>query len=116
MLSGILFATEVPVPEKDHARRKPAAFTIVTPHAREAGLLLERVHELFSPLLDECIGHDFFDRLGEAAVEYSCYVEKEAETAENLLKIIVTEARDILDEMIAGEFPYITSSEEGAES
>ena len=117
--NDIIFATEVSVPETNASRRQPTTFTITTPHAREAGVLFDRLLSLFLPLLDECIVRDFCDRLGEAALEYSGYADRSDQTAVNLLKILLTEAEDILEEMREGEFPYTaggTESRDGENS
>ena len=81
---------------------------MLTPHAAEAGWLLESLYEVFRPLLDECIERDFCERLGEAALEYCGYVDPADSTDINLLKIILAEAGSILDEMREGEFPFVT--------
>lgn len=117
--NGIVFAVKVSAPEGDAPRRQSATFTIITPHAREAGALFDRILHLFRPLLDECVEHDFSDRLGEAALEYSGYANPCDQTAVDLLKVLLTEAEDILDEMRAGEFPYTakgTLSQDGESS
>lgn len=109
--NGLVFAADVPDPENGPNGQEPSPFTIITPYAGEAGALLESIQRYFSPLLDDCIEHDIFDRLGEAALEYSGFVNREDARAVNLLKVIMSEAEDILDEMIAGETPYTAGEE-----
>ena len=104
---GVLFATEVPSPEEREDDRRRSPLTVLTPHAAEAGWLLDRLLEVFLPLLDECIESDFFERLAEAALEYCAYVDPGDATDANLLKIILSEAEGILEEMRTGEFPYV---------
>ena len=108
---GLVFADEVPGPEESAPGGDGVRFTIVTPYAGAAGSLLDRIHELFGPLLDLSIEHDFFDRVGEAALEYSGYADRSDQTAVNLLKILLNEAESILDEMREGEFPYAARGE-----
>ena len=105
---GILFATEVSHNGEDTDGQRAIPLTILTPHAHEAGWLLDKLHEAFRPLLDRCIESDFFERIAEAALEYCGYVELEDSTDINLLKILLAEAGDVLEEMREGEFPYIT--------
>lgn len=105
--AGVLFATEVPSPGEGEGGGRRPPLTVVTPHAAEAGWLLDRLYASFRPLLDECIERDFFERLGEAALEYCGYVDPADSTGINLLKIILAEAGDVLDEMREGEFPCV---------
>jgi hypothetical protein len=86
-------------------------FTIITPHAAEACAFTDYIYGLFRPFLDECIAQDFFERLTQAAVEYSCYVDQKDATAVNLLKVILEEAEAIADDMLSGEFPHAPVSE-----
>jgi hypothetical protein len=109
MCNGLVLASSVLEPEESSSDRQSNPFTTVTPHVCEAGVLLDRIRELFMPLLDECIEHDFFDRIGEAALEYSGYADRADQTAVNLLKILLAEAESILEEMREGEFPFTTN-------
>lgn len=104
--AGVLFTTEILDPEENRDERRSAPVTVLTPHAPEAGLILDSLHEIFEPLLDECIEGEFYERLAEAALEYSGYVKIEDATSINLMKVLLTEAEDILEEMREGEFPY----------
>lgn len=104
--AGVLFTTELLDPEENKDERRWAPVTVLTPHAPEAGRFLNSLHEIFEPLLDECIEGEFYERLAEAALEYSGYVKIEDATSVNLMKVLLTEAEDILEEMRAGEFPY----------
>ena len=108
---GLVFANNVPASDENAPGGDGGRFTIVTPFAGAAGALLDRIHELFGPLLDMSIEHDFFDRIGEAALEYSGYADRSDQTAVNLLKILLNEAECILDEMREGEFPYAAYGE-----
>jgi len=106
--AGVLFVTEVPSPDESSDGQRTTPLTVLTPHAHGAGWLLDRLYEVFRPLLDECIERDLYERLAEAALEYCGYVDQGDSTAINLLKIILSEAEDILQEMRDGEFPYVT--------
>jgi hypothetical protein len=107
--NGLVLATKVLGVEESPSNCQSTPFTIVTSYASEAGALLDRIHALFMPLLDECIEHDFLDRIGEATLEYCGYADPSQQTAINMLKIILSEAESILDEMLNGEFPYTTN-------
>jgi hypothetical protein len=105
---GVLFTTEVLSPEGKTDEQRTTPLTVLTPHAHEAGWLLDRLYEAFRPLLDICIERDLYERLAEAALDYCGYVDPGDSTDINLLKIILSEAEDILQEMRDGEFPYVT--------
>jgi hypothetical protein len=106
---GILFATEASDNGDNPDGRRAIPLTILTPHAHEAGWLLDKLHEAFQPLLDRCIERDFYERIAEAALEYCGYVDLEDSTDINLLKILLAEAGDVLEEMLEGEFPYTSN-------
>ena len=99
------FATEAPSPDSQTSR----SFTIVTPFAGDACTFVDHIYGLFRLLLDDCIEQDFFDRLTQAAVEYSCYIDTADATAVNLMKILLAEAEAIADDMQTGQFPYASS-------
>jgi hypothetical protein len=103
---GVLFATRI-TSVKSLPGLSPHPVTVVTPHAHAAAWLLERLDYAFSPLLGTQLRFDFFERLVEAAEAYTSIIAPFHDTDENLLKILLREARDILEEMTEGEFPYI---------
>jgi len=103
---GVLFATRIP-PARSFPGLSPHPVTVVTPHAHAAGWLLDRLDDAFSPLLGTQLRFDFFERLAEAAEAYMTIIAAAHDTDENLLKILLREARDILEEMTEGEFPYV---------
>jgi hypothetical protein len=80
---------------------------VITPHAHTAGWLLDRIGSAFAPLLGEDIKYDFFERIAEAVNEYSAVIPLADDSEINILKLILREARDIIEEMEAGEFPYV---------
>lgn len=83
-----------------------SSFAIITPFAAEACAFVDHIYGLFRPFLDECIEQDFFERITQAAVEYSCYVDPDDATAVNLMKVIQAEAESIAADMRSGQFPY----------
>jgi hypothetical protein len=103
---GVLFATRI-TPARSLPGLSPHPITIVTPHAHAAGWILDRLDDAFSPLLGTQLRFDFFERLAEAAEAYTTIIAAVHDTDENLLKILLREARDILEEMTEGEFPYV---------
>jgi hypothetical protein len=108
---GVLFATRI-TSVKSLPGLAPHSATIVTPHAHAAAWLLERLDDAFSPLLGTQLRFDFFERLAEAAEAYATIIASAHDTDENLLKILLREARDILEEMTEGEFPYVLQEED----
>jgi hypothetical protein len=103
---GVLFVTRL-TPVRALPGLSPHPVTIVTPHSHAAGWLLDRLDDAFSPLLGTQLRFDFFERLAEAAEAYTTIIAAAHDTDENLLKILLREARDILEEMTEGEFPYV---------
>lgn len=85
--------------------------TVVTPHAHTAGWLLDRIRSAFGPLLSGEIQYDFFERLAEAVNEYSAVIPLADDSEMNILKLILREARDILEDMETGEFPYVPQND-----
>jgi hypothetical protein len=108
---GVTFATRISVGRGPSFSLGPEPRSVLTPHAHSAGMLLDRIREAFRPLLGSHIQFDFFERIAEAADEYSAFIPADQDTAESLLKVILREARDILDEMERGDFPSIHSEE-----
>ncbi len=78
---------------------------MITPHAHEAAWLLRRVDEAFEPLFTDTIRHDFYERIADAVEEHLSFIPGNQNSAENLLKVILRECRDVLGEMEAGDFP-----------
>lgn len=102
---GVTFATRVP------GRRRGSAVSgsrlVISSHAHAAGNLLGRIDEAFSPLLREHIKWDFFERIAEGVTEYTAFIPPGQDTEESFLRVILREARDILDEMEKGDFPSV---------
>lgn len=90
-------------------RGEPVA--VITPHAHAAARLLERLDGAFAPLLGVQLRWDFFERIGEAVIDYCAFVPSELDTEDNLLLVILREAGDLLGEMEKGEFPYVHSAD-----
>lgn len=86
--------------------------TVVTPHAHSAAWLLTRIDEAFAPLLGRQYGWDFFERIAEAATEHLAFIPPGEDTAVNLLKVILREARDICSDMDGGSFPRLFLEED----
>ena len=104
---GVIFTTRLDVDAKPAPSPTARTVTVVTPHAHEAGWLLGRIQMAFAPLLGTHIEYDFFERIAEAAEEYSAGIPLEKDTATSLLSTILGEARAILAEMETGEFPHV---------
>ena len=85
---------------------------VITPHAHTAGWLLERIGSAFAPLLGEQIQYDFFERIAEAVNEYSAVIPLADDSDINILRLILREARDILEDMETGEFPYVPQNDD----
>lgn len=92
-------------------RGEPVA--VVTRHAHAADRLLQRIDGAFAPLLGTQLRWDFFERIGEAVIDYCAFVPTEMDTEENLLLVVLREACDVLDEMEGGDFPYVHIAGEG---
>ena len=97
-------------PARFGLRGEPVA--VVTPHAHAAAWLLGRLDSAFAPLLGTQLRWDFFERIGEAVIDYGAFLPPELDSDENLLLVILREAADVLDEMEAGEFPCVFSEED----
>ena len=106
---GVVVATKIRVPGKDKLGVSQEAISVVTPYAHSAGMILDSIQRAFSPLLAPHIEHDFFERIAEAVMEYSAVVPLSKDIESNLLKVILREATDILEDMANGEFPYTLS-------
>ena len=91
-------------------RGEPIA--VVTPHAHAAAWLLERLDLAFAPLLGNQLRWDFFERIGEAVIDCEAFVPSVTNSAVDLLLLVLREASDILEEMEAGEFPYVHSADQ----
>jgi hypothetical protein len=101
---GVVFSTRLKV----SAKAVPChQLTVVTPHAHTAGWVLDRIKSAFAPLLGEHIQYDFFERIAEAVNEYSAVMPLADDSDINILKLILREARDILEDMETGEFPHV---------
>ena len=109
---GVLFVTRIKTGKSEKPLASQEVVSVVTPHAHSAGMLLDRIRKAFSPLLGPHIENDFFERIAEAVLEYSAVVSLTGDTESNLLKVILREARDILEDMENGEFPYTHSEGE----
>jgi hypothetical protein len=91
-------------------RGEPIA--VVTPHAHAAAWLLERLDIAFAPLLGNQLRWDFFERIGEAVNDCGAFIPTVTDSAVDLLLLVLREAIDILEEMEAGEFPYVHSADQ----
>ena len=109
---GVTFATRISAGKGPTFSLGPSSRSVLTPHAHSAGMLLERIGQAFRPLLGTHITFDFFERLAEAAEEYSAFIPADQDTAEAFLKVILREANDILDEMERGDFPSVHFEED----
>lgn len=104
---GVTFATRLSGSRGPSFSLAPEPRSVLTPHAHSAGMLLDRIRLAFTPLLGRHIQFDFFERLAEAADEYSAFIPPDQDTSESLLKVILREASDILEEMERGDFPSV---------
>jgi len=111
---GAVFMTRLKVSEGPSLGLSGEPLSVITPHAHAAGWLLDRLDLAFAPLLGNQLRWDFFERIAEAAVDYSAFIPPGLDTDVNLLRIILREARDILEEMEEGEFPYALTGDEGS--
>jgi hypothetical protein len=101
---GVIFSTKLRV----SAKAAPChQLTVITPHAHTAGWLLDRIRSAFAPLIAGEILYDFFERIAEAVNEYSAVIPLADDSEINILKLILREARDILEDMEIGEFPHV---------
>jgi hypothetical protein len=91
-------------------RGEPIA--VITPHAHAAAWLLERLDLAFAPLLGNQLRWDFFERIGEAVNGCGAFIPIVTDSAVDLLLLVLREASDILEEMEAGEFPYVHSADQ----
>ena len=83
----------------------PETKYITTPHAGEAGWLLNRLRDIFSDagLIDSCSKIELFGRLANAALRYQAQAKKN-ETDTLLLAAMLAEAKVMLCEMEKGTF------------
>lgn len=104
---GVTFSTRL-APEKRPAfSLGPEPQTVLTPHAHNAGMLLDGIERAFRPLLGSHLRFDFFERIAEAADEYVAFIPPEQDSPESLMRVLLREAGDILEEMETGEFPCV---------
>ena len=106
---GAVFSTRLRVSDQSVPCNQ---VTVITPHAHTAGWLLDRIRNAFGPLLGGEIEYDFFERLAEAVNEYSAVISLADDSEINILKLILREASDILEDMETGEFPYVLQSDD----
>ncbi|MDB4285358.1 hypothetical protein N9903_00425 [bacterium] len=104
---GIAFVTRMRPSSASLPGFSRGPITVVTPHAHTAGWLLTRIDEAFAPLLGRQYSWDFFERIAEAVTEHLAFIPPGEDTAVNLLKVILREARDICSEMAEGDFPCL---------
>lgn len=82
--------------------------TVITPFAMEATWLLLQLKEVFNGLIDHCSKYEFYGRIANVAERYHRHLDREPETAKDLLIVMLNEAKHILDEMQSGRFEYLT--------
>lgn len=92
----------------------PETKYVATPHAGEAGWLLNRLRDIFSEagLIDSCTKIEFFARLANAALRYQKQAKKK-ETDTLLLAAMLAEAKIMLGEMERGKFPCFMAAPGG---
>ena len=96
----MVFATEMP----DYSGRTfdgfyPEPTTVVTPHAHEAGWLINRLKRAFRPFIHGGNKYDFYGALAKAAHRDQEGLRSGKESAEGLLSAVLEEARNILTEI-----------------
>jgi hypothetical protein len=109
---GAVFMTKVKMSGGPSLGLRGEPLSVITPHAHAAGWLLDRLDLAFAPLLGSQLRWDFFERIAEASIDYSAFIPPGLDTDVNLLRIILREARDLLEEMDEGEFPYVLTGGE----
>ncbi len=103
---GVVFVTRIP--RRGQGRgNNGGSYTVVTPHAHAAGALLARIDQAFSPLLGAHLRWDFFERIAEGVTEYCAFIPPSQDSEDSLLRVILREARDILQDMEDGQFPSV---------
>jgi hypothetical protein len=104
--AGVIFSRErLAAPASAVKGFYPETKYITTPHAGEAGWLLNRLRDIFSEagLIDSCTKIEFFGRLANAALRYQKQARRN-ETDTLLLAAMLAEAKVILGEMEKGKF------------
>ena len=104
---GAAFMTKLKLSAEPYLGLGGEPLSVVTPHAHAPAWLLDRLDAAFAPLLGSRLMGEFFERIAEACIDYCAFVPAGLDTDGNLLRIILREARDLLDEMEEGEFPYV---------